>query len=106
MHGPRAQLTVRPSMQSFLCEFDVVWHDITTKTSSIMFHGSNDGTADAHIRVKHDIIFIRHGQNESLDKLYGELARVNRLFHMVRLDVWDDPKVAWIFPKRVARELA
>jgi len=79
----------------------IVFDQLGPNSLSALAKGGNGRCANSHIRVKHPIPALRHGENEALDQLYRELARVNRFLDVVVFDVGNDPKITGILPKRI-----
>ena len=71
-----------------------------------MEESSHGGRAHAHEGVHHEVGGVSHREDEALDQFDRELAGVDGLLDVVVFDVRDEPKVAGVFPLRVARVLA
>lgn len=85
---------------------DVGRLDVAAVAAAAVLDRRDDARSNAHIRVEDVVALPRHRQHQTFDELDRELARVDRLFDMVVLDVGNDPDVARVLAKRVAGELA
>jgi hypothetical protein len=59
-------------------------------------------SSSAEKRIEDPIVLSRKRQHEAFDQLYGELAGVPGLLHMVALYVRDNPHVARVLAEWVA----
>src|SRR5438876_4862721 len=59
---------------------------------STVSYGSNNGRANTHVGIEHDVVCIGQSQDESFDQFYWILSRMDRLFGMIRLDVGNVPE--------------
>src|SRR5262249_8338177 len=79
--------------------------DLRSRRAAAVSYGRHGGRADPHVRIQHEVAAIGERQHEPLHQLDRELARVERLLHVVVLHVRDDPHVARILPERMTGEL-
>ncbi len=86
----------------FIGDPNGVLHDVATVADPTVFEGCDNCGADAHVGVKNCIALVGHGKNQPFHKRDRELARVDCLFRVVTLDVWELPNVAQALPPWVA----
>src|SRR3990170_1998087 len=106
IHRPCLELTGTQSMHATPCDVDVIGMDVTPVPDPIVFDRSDDRRAYSHVRIENDVALVRHRKDKAFNQFDGELTRMNRLFDMVILDVWENPNVAGVFSKRIAGKLS
>src|SRR3972149_8684227 len=106
LHRPDAKLAFFRQSDSLLGDGDILWHCFGTNCSALVHQSSYSGTAYPHERVQHPVVFVSHGEDQTLDQLDGELAGVDRLLDVVGLHIRNMPNITGILAQWVAGELA
>src|SRR5213080_1455132 len=105
-HRPRLQPSLGGQADPLAGDLNIGGQALRPGRPSPVHHRRARRRADAHEGIDDEVAGLRHGQDEPFDELYRELARMDRLLDVVRLDVRKDPDVARVLPERVAGVLA
>src|SRR5262249_24796649 len=85
---------------------DVIGDQLGAGGAPAVQHRGARRRADAEVRIEDQVVRARGREHEALDQLDRELAGVDRLLDVVRLDVGEDPHVARVLTGGMAAVLA
>lgn len=89
---PRCQRAIEILLKPLLGKLDIFFFFFAPHGAAIAHDGGEKRRADASIRIKDPIIFIRQRQDAPLDKFYRKLARMRGFFRVIRFDVRNIPQ--------------
>ena len=105
-HRPGPELAGFEQPHALARYVDILLYDVAPVSVAIVQKGRDCGRPDTHVRIEHGVTGVRHRHHQAFHELDGKLARMNRFFGMIALDVRKDPNVTRVFPQRIPGNLS